>query len=362
MPKDRSVKMLKGLKVHEVSVVPDGANDDAQILIRKGKGMDKAGFEPCADCPSPAGCKAKRRCAIETPAKNADRKDMKAVRKGLEAAEAAAEVLIEKAGDSELMGGIAWIEVARAAVEDGIEKAAQTFADVYGVQARMDTLRQGVSALNSSIWSILDDPGARDNAPRLIAKSVMQFGDWIEEEFAGDADDGEVEKTADKADEGEGEPAAGGSGEDAGESGIGKSGDEAMPKTDVDVDQLIAKATKDLSEENAVLKSRLSKLEEKDAEQEVTKAATDMAALAPRLTLPGDALRTVVKQLDADGRKALGNVLSAAGKQAATDSLFTAIGKNGTGDEQDGGTPRRGLIEKAKARREEIEKARGGRA
>lgn len=347
MPKDKGVKKLRGLRVSEVSPVTEPACPGAEIIITKAKGMDGGGFKACSDCPDEGACGAKGRCAIETPAKGGrSREDRKMVRKGLEAAEAAAEAIIEKSEGEIPDEGVPYVEVARAAIEGGIEKAAVTFEELYNGVEDLEKLRRGVGALNQSVWSILDDPDARGQAPSLIAKTVMQFGSWIEDEFDVSAvakgDDGEHDE----------DPDAGGSGGSAGETGIDKSGDDEMDE----IAALIAKA-KAAEAENEVLKGRLAKLEENETERQVDRAVDVAKAAAAIMTLPAGELRTVVKQLDEEGRKALGAVLTAAGRQAATASLFTTIGKSGDGGD---GTPlAAGLVERAKARAAEVAKARG---
>lgn len=349
MPKHRGVKKLRDLKVEEISAVIEGANEDAQILIHKMKGK---GFEACADCPNSEACSKAGKCAIETPAKDMKGGDKKTVRKGLDAAEAASEVLVTKSGGAVSDDGLPFIAVARAAVDEGVEKAAATFEEIYGAQAQIEKLRMGVGALNQAIWQALDDREDRANAASSIAKSVMQFGSWLEDEF----DVSAIAKAGD--DEEDEETAAGGSGEEDPEgSGVEKSGDNDMDVRK-QLDDAIAKA-KATAEENLILKSRLEKLEETEAERAIEKAAATLSAAAPKLALPADKLRVVAKQLDVDGHAALVDVLKAADKQVSTGSLFGTIGTSDPGGKATDNAGGDRLIAKAHERRKELEKAAG---
>lgn len=320
MTKQRTATRLRRLQVHEVSLVPSPASVGANILITKeGEG---GAFKPCADCPDPKMCGAKSRCATETPAKNTGRGYRGMVRKGLEAADAAL-ALIEK--DQDATGDLhPSVAIAEDALLEGIEKAAATFAELIGTVEQVEKLRRGVSALNQAVWAVMDDREAQADAPRLIAKSVVQFHEWIA-------------KTFDVAKGGDDEPDAGGPGKPGGAPANPPANPKDPKMTDVakERDEAVAKAAA-LEKQMTDQAARIAKMEERMAEVAIEKAAEEVAAAAPGLAIDKAKLRELVTGLDDNGRDALVSVLKAAAAQAGASSLFTVIGKAGEAAAQPG--------------------------
>jgi hypothetical protein len=69
MEDDIMATRLKKLRLNEISLVGDGANPGARVLLYKSEDE----FKPCADCKDPKGCAIKKGCAVDKTGTSGDR-------------------------------------------------------------------------------------------------------------------------------------------------------------------------------------------------------------------------------------------------------------------------------------------------
>jgi hypothetical protein len=304
----RKVTKVKDIRLHEVSLVGEGANQHARVGIWKAK--DGEGGKTCAECDHEADCMAEGKC---------------------------------------LMSGQ---EIAK----DDEAKDFNEALDDQQVYRRMDDVYQMTSALTESIRSILQDDDVTDKAAK-IAESLEQFASAAKAKLEG------IAKGKDDAATGGNE--TGVSGQDDGQGGNDMTKENAKQSPENAGDDNVKKMI-----EEAVAKASASfkaVIDEKDAEikklnERVTKMTTDdlmkdsLAKAKEFSGLPGvkpEDLAKAILETPPEAFKVFEAIFKASNEAIKAGKTFAELGGQGSAPD----VQNSGLVKAAQKRADEIAKA-----
>lgn len=304
----RKVTKITAMKLNEVSLVGDGANQHARVGLWKNK--DGQPGKACGDCRHDADCMAEGKC---------------------------------------LLSG-------HEIVKDGDAKNFNEALDDQQVYERMNAVYQMTSALNESIRSILQDDGVADKAA-MIADSLEQFASAAKTKLQG------IVKAKDDAAAGGNVAGVSGQGNGQGDKTMTKANEGTSPDNKGDaidvqkmVDEAVAKAVAATAKEKDEQIKKLSEDLQKMKTEDLAKSAVEKArgfAGVPGVKV--EDLAKAILETPASAMTVFEGILKAADAVIKSGKAFSEFGGNGQPPEGD--TKESGIVKAAKARAAELTKS-----